>query len=63
MQYLVMMEECNFFSDFSGFRKSFPSMGGMYLHRALNCASDHVFDVFLQWIFTLKKIGKLSCIT
>ena len=33
---------------FSEFLKSILSMRGMYHRRALNCASDHVFDVFLQ---------------
>ena len=51
VQYMGMFEKWNFFSDFSGFSKSILSIRGMYPRRALNCASDHVFDVFLQWIF------------
>ena len=58
VQYVVMFEKWNGYSDFSGFVKSIVSVPVRHLRRALNSASDHVFDIFLQWIFTSKKIRK-----
>ena len=56
VQYMVMFQKWIFF-NFLGFSKSIFSIRGMYPRRALSCASDHVFDVFLQWIFIFKRIG------
>ena len=64
VQYIVMFEKWNGYSHFSGSVKSILSVSAIHHRRALNSASDLVFDVFLQWIFTLKKIGKpvVQCI-
>ena len=51
------VSEVEYSWDFSWFSKSILSIRGMYLRRALNCASDHVFDLLLQRTFTFKKIG------
>ena len=58
LHYMVMFEKWNVFSDFSMSLKSILSVPAIHSCRALNSASDHVFDVFLQWIFTFKKFGK-----
>ena len=47
VHYIVMFQKWNVFSDFSGSLKLILSVSAIYPCRALNCASDHVFDVFL----------------
>ena len=58
LQYIFMFEKWNVFSDFSGSLKLILSVLAVFSCRALNSASDHVFDIFLQWIFTCSKIRK-----
>ena len=43
-------------SNFAGSLKSILSVPSIYPCTALNSASDHVFDIFVQWISTFKKI-------
>ena len=49
----------HFFVFFSHLSKSIFPIRIIYSFRALNCASNHLLNVFLQWILILKKIRQI----